>query len=256
MHQIKSYLNHWLLEENEHSLHAPFIYDFYKKVVKARSTKSAYLPIEKVRSGFLQSDKALSVVDYGSGSANGSNRKQVKRIASFGISRKKYGELLDKIADYIEAEEIVELGTSLGITTLYLSCEPHRRVITMEGDPSLCAISQAVFDGHKRENIKLIEGNIDHTLAEILTQYSSVDLVFFDANHTYQATIDYFETMIRHKHDGTCFVFDDIHRDTDMERAWKEITKHFEVTLSIDLFQVGIIFFNPEIRKQHYILNY
>ena len=48
----------------------------------------------------------------------------------------------------------------------------------------------------------------------------------------------------------------DIHWSKEMQQAWDTIKNHYQVTLSIDIYQMGIVFFNPEIRKQDYILAY
>lgn len=253
IHQLFSYFSYWLNEENEHSLQAPFIYDLYKKVIKSKDIRSEFEDIEKVRSQFLKSDKIIDVVDYGSGSTKS---KKISKIVSMGISSKKYAQLLNKLINYLDAKRIIELGTSLGITTLYLSTEQDSTITTFEGDPSLSAIASAVFAGNNRKNVSIIEGNIDATLPSFIDTSQKVDLVYFDANHTFEATTSYFDMLLKLVHDNTCFVFDDIHRSAEMERAWNKIKAYFEVTLTVDLFQMGIVFFNPEIRKQDYTLTF
>ncbi|MEQ8927924.1 MAG: class I SAM-dependent methyltransferase [Fulvivirga sp.] len=256
LHQFKSLISYWLNEENEHSLHSPFVYDLFQKLIKQKHVaKPCYQEIEQIRTQFINSDKEIELTDFGSKSTlNASNK--ISTIASRGITRKKYCQFLDRLADYLEAKNIIELGTSLGINTLYLSCEPSRKVVTFEGSASLVAIAQAVFEGNNRSNVTVVEGNINNTLPKYMHQASDIDLVFFDANHTYEATLNYFNLIQKRCNDKACLVFDDIHRNAEMERAWNEIKEKFEVTLSIDLFQFGLIFINPEIRKQDHILTF
>lgn len=238
-------------------MHAPFVYDLNKKVISNTADKSDYSDIEKVRHNFLTSNKSIEVTDYGSGSAVEQNKtRHINKIAAQGTTKAKYCQLLARLVEYVEAKEILELGTSLGLTTLYLSRNKETKVTTFEGASSLCAIAQAVFDGNDRSNISLVEGNIDSTLPKQLASKQKIDFAFIDANHTTEATVHYFEWLMNAKHDKSCFVFDDIHMNKGMEKAWKTIISHYEVTLSIDLFQMGIVFLNPEIRKQHYILTF
>ena len=256
IHQFISYISYWLNEENEHSLHAPFIYDLYKKVIKKKYKEDrAYKSIEQVRKGFLDSEKSITIHDFGSGSNNASDRK-ISKIAQYGISRKSFSQLFDSLINYLEATEIIELGTSLGVNTLYLANGEHRNVTTFEGAPALCAIAQAVFDGNGKTNIKIVEGDINTTLPDYLERITKVDLAFIDANHKYQPTLQYFDWLLKKAHDKTCFVFDDIHRNKEMEAAWRKLNESYEVALSIDLYQVGLVFINPELRKQSYTLKF
>lgn len=257
IHQALSYIHYWLNEENEHSLQAPFIYDLYKKVIANKNPRIDFSGIEKVRERFINSEKTIDVIDFGTGSkVEQTSKRHISKIAKYGTTKRKYAQLLDKLINYLEAEELIEFGTSLGITSLYLSSESSRHLTTFEGDPSLSAIAQAVFEGHNRKNIRLIEGNIDETFPKQMEQGKKIDFAFIDANHNYEATTRYFDWIMKLKQDKTCVVFDDIHLNKEMESAWRTIISHYEVTLSVDLFQFGLIFLNPELRKQHYILTF
>ena len=256
IHQAFSFLSYWLNQENEHSIHSPYVYDLYKNVIiDKHSKKQFYNEIEKVRHQFIHSDKTIELNGLGS-KPNVKSSNKISSIAKHGVTKSKFNRLLDRLLDHLEAKSIIELGTSLGINTLYLAAEKNRKVYTFEGNSSLCAISQAVFEGNNRSNIEVIEGNIDDLLPHFLQTHDKFDFVFFDANHTYKATKNYFELIHRNAHDKTCFVFDDIHRDAEMERVWEEIKSNFETTLTIDLFQIGIAFINPELNKQDYTLTF
>lgn len=257
IHQTFSYLSYWLNEENEHSLHSPFIYELYKKVILNTNKKPLFPDIEKVRSQFAQSAKTIEVIDLGSGSnVTDSSQRKISDIANKGITKRKFSELYERLISHFDYKTIVELGTSLGVNSLYLAKNRDVKVYTFEGAPSLAAISSAVFEGNEKENIEIIEGNIDSTLPAFLESHKKVDFALIDANHTYKATLNYFSLLADHISDHSCIIFDDIHMNEEMEKAWNEIKSHYQVTVTIDLFQVGLVFFNPEMRKQDYILTF
>ncbi|MTI19876.1 class I SAM-dependent methyltransferase [Fulvivirga sp. RKSG066] len=256
-HQAKSFLSYWLNAVNEHSLHAPFIYDLFKKVIGKKHDLATYQSIEAIRDNLCRSTHTVNIKDYGAGSGidNGSTRK-VADIAKYGITKPKYSRLLGELIKFTESQSILELGTSLGINSLYLSQHPNTHVITMEGAPGLVNLAETLFEAQNRNNIKVVEGNIDERLVEVLSASGSFDFVFFDANHTEKATLRYFEQCLANSKEDACFVFDDIHWSKEMEKVWAAIKNHYQVTLTVDVYQMGIVFFNPDIRKQHYVLQY
>ncbi len=257
LHPVISYIRYWLKEESEHSLHAPFVYELYKHVINKKNKKPLFPDIEKIRTDFGKSTKTIEITDFGSGSrVNSRSKRKIADIANKGLSKRKYCELYERLISFFNYTSVIELGTSLGINTLYLAKNKTVQVTTFEGAPSLAAIASAVFEGNAKKNIHLIEGNINETLPQFLKTKPNVDLVFFDANHRYIPTLEYFELLLSRIHNDTCFIFDDIHLNKEMEKAWDVIQKHYLVTISIDLFQIGIVFFNPDVRKQHYILSF
>ncbi len=151
----------------------------------------------------------------------------------------------------------MELGTALGTTTLYLSSvSSAKQVFTLEGNPDLAQVSQQVFDSWPEKNIMLQRGNIDDTLPNLLSKTGQIDFVYIDANHRYEATLRYFNGLLPYMSENGIMVFDDIYWSAEMRQAWQEIHRNNQVSLSIDLFRAGVIFFHPLRKKQHYFLNY
>lgn len=256
-HQITSYIEYWLNAVDKHSLHAPFVYELYTTVIKKNEGVTTYGDIEALRQKLIHSNESLRVTDLGAGSAVSKNdTRQISTIARHGITKPKYAQLIHRISCFLDVKHVVELGTALGINTLYMARKPDVHVDTFEGDPGLCRIAREIFKGEDKKNINLIEGNIDDTLPNFIMDSPPIDLAFIDANHRFASTMNYFELLIKKAHKASCFIFDDIHWSKDMENAWKQITEHYSVTLSLDLYQLGLIFFNPELRKQHYILQF
>ena len=253
-HRIKSYLNYWLDAVSIHSLHAPFVYELYKKVLTKKRPSKEYAAIEQVREKFKASKYAIEVNDLGAGSQKTKDAtRQVADIASSGITKRKYSEIMAQMIDYLDCQHIVELGTSLGVNTLYLSLKADTKVTTFEGSGSLVNIASELLED-QRQNVTVVAGNINETLPGFLENSKKLDFIYFDANHQYRPTLHYFDLCLAKTHDKTCFVFDDIHLSREMEKAWQWIKDHYQVTLTLDLYQMGFVFINPELRKQHYVL--
>ena len=226
-------------------------------MVRHTGTYRAYAAIEARRQALLGSPASISVTDFGAGSHTGAGtRRRVADIARTAAKPPHLAQLLFRLANYFRPATILELGTSLGLTTAYLAAaDSHHRVVTFEGCPNVAAVARETFAALQLGNIDVVEGNIDHTLAPALAALPGrVDFAFFDGNHRYEPTLHYFELCLAHRTDDSVFVFDDIHWSVEMERAWEVIKAHPDVTITVDLFYVGLVFFRKGQPKQHFWL--
>ena len=165
--------------------------------------------------------------------------------------------MLFRFACLMQPKNILELGTCLGITTLYLAkARSSANIFTIEGCPNIAKIAQQNFKNLSAKNITSFVGNINTELPKVLSQIDSLDMVFFDANHTKEATLNYFYQCLEKANEGSVFIFDDIYWSKGMTEAWEEIYKNPAVTYSIDLFHLGIVFFNKEWKKSHFKIKF
>jgi predicted O-methyltransferase YrrM len=238
---------------DEHSLHSPFFFDFYAGVVKGKM--NTLENIEALRKKLLADNREIEVKDLGSG-ASGQRLRKVSSIAKTSLSSAKFSALYNRIIARYDHSTILELGTSLGINTLYLANKKKSKVITFEGSDEIASLAEITFEFAGASNIKLVKGNIDSTLPDILQSIRKIDFVFMDANHTYEATLKYFNWLLSCIHEKTVIVIDDIHYNSGMEKAWNEIRASQRVHSSADLFKAGILFFDPSLNKQHVILQF
>jgi predicted O-methyltransferase YrrM len=125
----------------------------------------------------------------------------------------------------------------------------------MEGCMGLASVANKSFQKRKL-NIELEVGDFDSILEGILEREDQLDMVFFDGNHRFAPTIDYFERCLAKATDNSVFMFDDIHWSRGMSRAWRKIKNDDRVTLTIDLFWLGIVFFKKDIEKQNFVIRY
>ena len=251
---IRRYLSHWLNATDQHSLHGPFIYDFYASVIQNQVDRGKLQPILELRDSLLKDQSSIEVSDYGTGKAD-PNRRTISSLARTS-NQPKISRLLFKIAARYHPMNVLELGTSLGLGTLHLAtAAPKARIITMEGCPETAKKAISNFTALEKHHIELLPGPIEKNLDPLLKSLDQIDLLFIDANHQYQATIDYFSQCVPKLTQQSVVVIDDIHWSTGMEKAWNEIVDHPEVSISIDLFQSGVLFFHKNLDKSHYILS-
>lgn len=252
---IKGYWHYWLHAVNEHALQAPFVYQLYGSVIKPDWQDPSFEQIEATRRTFLQSRERVPARDWGAKSRVSSQpERTIRSIARHSLSSPKFSRLLYRLATYQSANNIVELGTSLGINTLYLSAVTAARVYTLEGNPSLADRAEQAFRRAERTNIDLIRGNIDETLPDLIKKLPKVDVAYVDANHRFEPTVRYFEQLTQKTHPDSVIVIDDIYWSGEMRQAWQHIKQHPSVTLSIDLFDAGLVFFLPLKVRQDYTL--
>lgn len=252
--QLKAFIRHWLHVVDEHSIHSPYFFDFYRNIIKGNSTP---IPaIETLRNRLLNNPLEITVEDFGAGSSRlKSAKRKLSDIAKTSISNAAYSDLYLRIIRFIEAQRIVELGTCLGVNTLYLAQDNKSKVFTFEGSNALANVALTNFEYFNQHNIQLIEGNIDSTLSDFLQDPAKINFAFIDANHRYAATMKYFAMLVMRLDEESILVVDDIHWSAEMEKAWNELKANELVYGSIDLFQCGILFFQPGLNRQHYVFS-
>jgi predicted O-methyltransferase YrrM len=241
-----------------HGVHSPFVFEFIKFVLNDKTAYPAYQNIETLRAQLKKNEQCLTIKDFGAGSKiTPYKQRSVASIAKSALKPPKYAQLLHRMVSYYHCKNILELGTSLGVTTAYLAASKATNVITMEGAKEVADVAKQNFQQLGLTNIRLIEGNFDDTLSTALKQMPSIDLAFIDGNHRRQPTIQYFHQLLPALHDNSIVVFDDIHWSSDMEEAWEHIRQHEAVSLSIDLFFIGIVFFSKDFKvKQHFSVRF
>lgn len=250
--QLKSYLVFLLKSGNEHGLHSPFIFDIYCTAIRPQKAFYCFRKIEELRYSLQRQTKIIQVTDLGTGS---SAERSIQSIANRALKPSYIGQMLFRLVHYLQPQHILDLGTSLGITSAYLaSGNSNAKVYSFEGCPNIAEEAQDNFKRLSISNVEMVVGNIDHTLEEKLKTLPSLDFAFIDANHTYEATIRYFEICLAKSNSQTVIVFDDIYWSKGMARAWEAIKTDQRVILSIDLFHLGIVFLRHSQPKQHFVL--
>ncbi|MCB2221056.1 MAG: class I SAM-dependent methyltransferase [Bacteroidetes bacterium] len=252
------YLKYLLHSNTKYGVHPPFLFNLVTKVFEDRTEYPAYQIIEQLKTVLLKDDQKITVTDYGAGSRiDSGNERMISNITRHTSKPAKYGRLLFRLVRYLHPENIIELGTSMGLSTAYMALgHPQAKVYTIEGCPNISQIAQLNFHKLNLKNIDLITGTFEDQIPGLLEKIGKTQFVFIDGNHRKKPTLHYFEQCLESSVNDTCLVFDDIHWSKEMESAWKEIKYNRKVTLSVDLFFMGLVFMKKELTKQDFVIRF
>lgn len=253
---LKRYLNYLWKGKTRYWIHSPFLFNFVNEVLGDNRQFYAYAEIEQWI-GQLKEDKQLiQVDDHGAGSKKlKSYTRAVGDIAATTAIPTKYGRLLFRLVDHFEVRTILELGTGLGISTAYMAkANTSAKLYTLEGSPAVAAKASDGFSTLGLDNIQVVTGVFEDTLASTLDELEPIDLVYLDGDHRKEAVLNNFNLILPKLHNNSIVVIDDINWSDGMHEAWQQVSHHQQVTLSIDLFRCGILFFRKEMAPKHKML--
>lgn len=253
--QSKYYLQYLLKRKGNHMIHSPFLYQWTCEVLPD-SDKKNYTEIEEWRRRRKLDKQEITYADLGAPSKKTQkSTRSIAQIAQVALKSPKYARILARAAAFTKANNVLELGTSLGISTAYLA-QHAAKVYTIEGHASIASLAQNMFQSLSLHHIDSRVGLFDAVLPELLKEEITFDLIFIDGNHQYAPTLQYFEMLLPYLSPKGVIIFDDIYWSEEMAQAWQEIKKHPQITLTIDIFQLGFAYINPDLSKQDFVLKY
>lgn len=250
---VRAYLRYRRRAVTKHGVHSPFVFDLITKTFPGDATDFSVFAAEQWREECLANHSEINVRDFGTGQ---SGPRKISAIARRAAKSPKEGRLLYRIVKRFQPKAVLELGTSLGISAMYIRAgAPDAKIITIEGCPETARTAREGLHRHKLA-ADVREGDFASTLPGVLAELQSVDLVYIDGNHRRQPTLDYFNTIRKYAHNDTVFIFDDIHWSIEMEEAWKTISADPDLHVSIDVFHFGLVFFRSQQVKEHFTLRW
>ena len=247
------YLKFITKSSNQHGVHSPFVYGLVTKCLYKKTNKKKWLSFLKIKQQLLDNKNYIKVTDFGAGSKIfKSNKRQVSKIVRVaGISNRK-AKILIKLVDYFCPEYCLEIGTSVGLGTSAIKIgNLNAKITTLEGCPETANIAQKTFKNKGFTDISIIVGDFNKTLQKTLED-KKIDFLYFDGNHTKEATLKYFNQCLPTVHNNSIWVFDDIYWTQEMQDAWIEIKAHPKVSVTVDIFHFGIVFFRKEQQKENF----
>ena len=251
MHRIVAYIKFLCQSFHLHGIHSPFVFQLEKECLRDANTHKAYRSIANYRTHLKGDNSYLSISDLGAGSRiTKSATRRVSHILRHSATTKKRSELLYRLVSYTKAKSVLELGTNLGVGTQAMALNSQASITSIEGCPNLFGFSKAHLSSYA--NVTLINGHFNTVLSGFKDK--SWDLVFMDGHHNKAATLNYFEALLPQLHNNSILILDDINWSRGMQEAWAAIKVHPQVTITIDTFFWGLVFFRNEQAKEHFAI--
>lgn len=251
MFQLIEYIKFLLKSSNQHGVHSPFVYDLVTKCFYDKSSYPDYGRINEYRKKLLNNTSEIEISDFGSGSrVFNSNNRKIRSIAQTSGSTLNRSKLLYRVTKYFKPEKSLELGTSLGIATQAMALgHPNNSIVSIEGCSQISNFTRNLLKD-KYPNVQISNSTFDEFLSKLSTE--QYDLIYIDGNHNLNATLFHLNTLINHVHNDSVMIFDDIYWSKEMKMAWNKIQAHPKVTVTIDTFYWGFVFFRKEQVKENF----
>ncbi len=257
LQHLLRFIKYYFRAQTKYNVHSPFVFDFVQNVLEDDRLFYAFSEVEAYRSWLKANPTKVEITDFGAGSQVTPQKvRTVASLAKYSANRPYACQLFFRLIQHYKPKTLLELGTSLGVSTAYQAkAAMDSRMLTIEGCPNVAHHAEETFRYLKLENVALLQGRFDEMLPVSFKELGRLDYVFVDGNHRKEPTIRYFEKCLEHAHEGSVFVFDDIHWSAGMEAAWEEIKAHPKVSVSLDLYFFGVVFFRKEQQvKEHFTL--
>lgn len=253
-HQITTYIKWFPKTFHLHGIHSPFVFSFQKKCLKNNLKKDTDQIANAYREALLQNDQTISVTDFGAGSrVFTSNKRKVKDIARYAGASLKRMQSIQRVVQYFKPKNILEIGTSLGMGTIALASSADSLVTSLEGCPETASIAKKQLHDFHISNVEIVIGEFSESIKKLPKK--KYDLIYFDGNHSKEATLHYVQDLLPTITNETVWIFDDIHWSSEMTEAWKAIQEIPEITATIDSFWLGFVFFRKEQNKEHFYVS-
>lgn len=255
---LVDFLNHYRKARRWDAFHSPYLYSLFMACCNEKQTENAFKVIEALRRKFRSSKETIQLTDLGAGSSSSGpvDKRSISSIARHALSLPFQGRFLFRLARSIQPARILELGTSLGITTAYMALGAEKAIVdTVEGDPAIASYATAVFKALDLNRVRLHQ----MPFADYLGQDSGVmlkaDLIFIDGHHRSDALLAYYESLKAMIQLHTIVIVDDIHWSADMHQGWEKLIARPEVTQSVDCFHFGLLFFSKDfMSKENHLI--
>lgn len=254
MQRALAYLRYRLRAKGIHRAHSPFLFGLFEEVFNDEKFYYAFDAIERERKRRWNDKRSIQIEDLGAGSRilKGQER-EIASIARHSAKRPKYARMLFRLIQQQRHQRVLELGTSLGLTTAYLAAAANE-VISVEGSSALVDEAKGTLERTK-QSAEIVQMAFDDYL-QTLDQTQKFDLIFIDGHHEGEALLNYFTQLKPYLSDEGCFVIDDINWSADMQRAWQALIKDVDFTMKLDLFELGLLFRREGMVPQYHQIRY
>jgi predicted O-methyltransferase YrrM len=240
--QLVSWWQWYWRAKGRYKIHSPRVSRFIKLVLEDSRWYYPFDRIERARAQLYEDRTLLYIEDHGAGNKQGD--RTVSSIAKSALSPDWQCRLLYRLVIAYPHSQVLEMGTSLGISTAYLAkAAGEGQLLAMEGAPALANFAQQLHAGLQIGNVQWEVGPFQKTLAPLLSDLSrTIDLVYLDGHHQGDAVQNYIHQLLPYLSPGGILVVDDIRWSRDMYAAWCSLRQMDAFDTCLDLGWAGVLF--------------
>jgi predicted O-methyltransferase YrrM len=254
MFSMVAFVRFYARAVTKYQIHSPFVFELVQAVLEDERWYYAFRDIEVIRQQMYRSEIVLDMQDFGTRGQGAIRQVSLRNLARQAGSSTDQGRMLFRLIQHLQPKTILELGTNLGIGAMYMATAARAaKFISLEGSEACAQVARTNLAYLSPHHGEVRAGEFGTTLQSALADLASLDAVFIDGNHHPAPTYNYFEQCLAASNDRTVFIFDDMHSSAGMEHTWRQIQAHDKVTLTIDFFELSLVFVHPDFKvKQHF----
>ena len=245
---VLDYVQHRLEAKNRHGVHSPFVYRLIDEVIYDLHAKSDYPNLKHFCQILRYDDRSILVHDQST---------SVKVFVKNKCKSLRSAQLIYRLANYFSPNQVIELGTSMGIDTAYVAkSAPQARIISMDQDVDTAAFTSENLAKQAIKNVQILTGDLSQVFPDVLAELQSLDFVLINRGHDKEAMINYLNQCVPKLKETSVVVVDAIYRDKEMNEFWQQMKIHPQITVTIDLFQMGLAFVRPQQAEEHFKIRF
>ncbi|MDR0542638.1 MAG: hypothetical protein LBH19_10595 [Dysgonamonadaceae bacterium] len=216
-------------------VHSPFVYNLITKVIEEKSAYYALEEIENFRRQLLK-DNDLSLI----------TARETQSAA--------YGALLFRMVNFFKCRNVIEIGSSTGVMGLYLAMASRTRCQCrlLDERQGLAQCIRQFARTHHLSKLQYMEGDYRENIPSLYAELSGADLLFINQlpeTMTGSGLMDLCRPLIGRQ---SILILDGINRSKEMHKIWESLKRDPQSRVMVDLYALGIAFFNDKLPKRYY----
>ncbi|MDR1331872.1 MAG: hypothetical protein LBK07_07180 [Tannerella sp.] len=225
-------------------IHSPFAFDLITKVVEERCARYFYRDIEAAHRQLTQDRTAIT--------CGGSRTTVCRAFRRCGITPGE-GKFLFRLANHCKPLTFLTAGSAMGFVPLCLTgYAAAARCIMLEEERDFAATATRLVGGRTDVSIEIIAGADESRAAAALTAVERLDCLYLGREVDVRTRERLFAQCRPFLHGRSICIVAGIHGSTARKRQWEALCLHPDVTVSLDLYTTGVLFFHPHLNRRTY----
>jgi len=220
-----------------YGIHSPFVFDLIINVIEERRQYYCY---EKLHEALYQIKHDKRKVFL-----NGATVTMAKAARDNCLTENEL-RLLFRLANRFRPQTILTAGSDFGTTAMYMTAfSSSTQCIAIEPEQSVAAAARHFIKRFTQTQVEIVEDTFSNFY---LPDNKKIDMLMWGNSAKEHFDIDVLERLLPFLRESSVLIIKDI-RNGDI---WKTVCTHPKVSVTIDLYNLGIVFFDPKLHRRTY----